>query len=247
VKPEVVVDVGNSRIKWGRCPADRVTEMASLPHDDEAAWDMQLANWRLATGSAWALSGTQPEQRDRVRVWLQQRSQKPHVLDSFRQLPLAMDVDEPGKVGLDRLLNAVAVNTARAAGAAAIIVDAGSAITVDYVDEAGVFRGGAILPGLRLMAHALHDYTAKLPWIDQFGAVALPAKNTEDAMRAGIVYAAAGAIDSAVQQLLATSSGAVELFIGGGDAILLAPRLSHSARLWLEMTLEGIRKSVAAS
>jgi type III pantothenate kinase len=247
MKPDVVVDVGNSRIKWGRCAGDRVTEMVTLPHDDEAAWEAQLTSWRLATGSAWTLSGTQPEQRERLRAWLQNRKHKPHILDSYRQLPLQIDVDSPEKVGLDRLLNAVAVNTARSPGAAAIIVDAGSAITVDFVDQAGVFQGGAILPGLRLMAHALHDYTAKLPLIAQFGAAPLPAKDTEAAIRAGILQAAVGGIDAAVQQLFATSSGAVEMFIGGGDAIVLAPRLSHSGRLWPEMTLEGIRRSVAAS
>lgn len=245
--PDVVVDVGNSRIKWGRCAGDRVTEMVSLPHDDEAAWNAELVNWRIATGSTWALSGTQPEQRERLRTWLQNRKHKPHVLDSHRQLPLTIDVDSPEKVGLDRLLNAVAINSVRGKDAAAIIIDAGSAITVDDVDQAGVFRGGAILPGLRLMANALHDYTAKLPLIEQFVTAPLPAKNTNDAIRAGILLAAVGGIDATVQLLITKNTGAVELFLSGGDARLLAPHLSRSARIWPEMTLEGIRASVAAS
>ena len=245
--PDVVVDVGNSRIKWGRCADNRVTAMVSLPHDDETGWNAQLVTWRIATGSTWALSGTQPAQRERLRAWLQSRKQKSHALDSHRQLPLAIDVESPDQVGLDRLLNAVAVNAVRGSGSAAIIIDAGSAITVDYVDPASVFRGGAILPGLRLMAQALHDYTAKLPLIDRFVFVPLPAKNTEDAIRSGIVQAAVGGIDATVQTLLATTNGAIELFLGGGDADLLAPHLARSARVWPEMTLEGIRATVAAS
>jgi type III pantothenate kinase len=247
MKPDVVVDVGNSRVKWGRCAADGVAEMTSLPHDDDRAWDARIGAWKIAPGSQWVVSGTEPSQRERVRAWLLQRGQRAHVLDSFRQLQLTMDVDVPERVGLDRLLNAVAANSVRDPGAAAIVIDAGSAITVDLVDAAGVFRGGAILPGLRLMAHALHDHTAALPLIEQFAATPLPAKNTEDALRAGIVQAAAGGIDSIVRRLRAVGGNRCELFLAGGDALLLAPHLSGSARVWPEMTLEGIRASVAAS
>ena len=238
MKPTVVVDVGNSRIKWGRCAADRVTELASLPHDDDGAWQRQRLAWKLPNGSTWALSGVRPKQRDRINDWLKHQDQQVVCIDSYRQLPLDIDVGQPAKIGLDRLLNAVAVNGMRTPGTAAVIVDAGTAVTVDYVDAGGVFRGGAIMPGLGLMARSLHDYTALLPLIDVIQFVKMPAKSTEDAVRAGILHAVLGGIESLLNQLAAPTA---ELFLAGGDAGLLAPHLSRPARIWPEMTLEGIR------
>src|SRR5215475_10891325 len=149
MNPAVVVDVGNSRIKWGRCAENRVAEMASLPHDEESAWQRQLDAWQIAPGSTWAVSGVQPQVRTRLVEWLERLGAKVIVLESFHQLLIpVIAVEHPEKVGLDRLLNSVAVNSVRAPDNAAIIIDAGTAVTVDYVDAAGAFLGGAILPGL---------------------------------------------------------------------------------------------------
>lgn len=255
MKPDIVVDVGNTRIKWGRCADDRVIEMASLAHDDENDWRRQLADWQIPSGSIWGVSGVQPAQRDRLCTWLAGQGHKIDVVNSYRQLPLRIEVDHPDKVGLDRLLNAVAVNEVRSPEAGAFIVDAGTAVTVDYVDAFGTFQGGAIFPGLRLMAKALHDYTAMLPLVDDmFQPLQFPARNTEDALRAGIVQAVVGGIHR-----LTASRRDCQLFLGGGDASLLFTQVSSqpllnsqplriwpemTTRNWPEMTLEGIRRSV---
>jgi pantothenate kinase type III len=90
------------------------------------------------------------------------------------------------------------------------------------------------------MAKALHDYTALLPLIDDFQTTRYPATNTEDALRTGIVQAVVGGIDR-----LASSLNRRHIFLGGGDAALLAPHLTpRPLRVWPEMTLEGIRRSV---
>src|SRR5205085_7856667 len=107
--------------------------------------------------------GVHPARRQRLADWLLARGDEVEVVVSPGRLPLATALPQPEKAGIDRLFNAVAVNSRRRPNAAAVVVDAGSAVTVDLVDEHGVFRGGAILPGLRLMAQALHDYTALLP------------------------------------------------------------------------------------
>src|SRR6185312_8188631 len=105
-------------------------------------------------------------------------------------LPLRVLVQQLDHVGIDRLLDAVAANSRRPAGVPAIIIDAGSAVTVDLVDEAGAFTGGAILPGLRLMAKALHDYTALLPLVDPpTQAPPLPGTATIPAIESGIFWA----------------------------------------------------------
>lgn len=242
MKPSVVVDVGNSRIKWGRCAADRVAEFTSLPHDAEIAWQSQIDAWRIAPGASWALSGTDPAQRDRMRDWLTQNDFVAEVVDSHRRLDLRITVDFPERVGLDRLLNAVAANGVRNPHLPALVIDAGTAITVDWIDAGGSFRGGAIMPGLRLMAAALHQHTALLPLIDVFHDVPLPANNTVDAMRAGVLHAVLGGVERLASRMCDRKAS---WFLTGGDGPLLAPYLNPIARLWPEMTLEGIRLAVS--
>jgi type III pantothenate kinase len=193
MKPDIVVDVGNSRIKWGRCQADRVAELVALPPDDPDAWQRQLDLWDSGGEHLWAVSDVHPQRRDRLVEWLRGRGDRVELLD-WPRLPLTVGLPHPERVGIDRLLNAVAASSWRRR-AGAVLVSAGSAVTVDWLDEASVFRGGAIFPGLRLMAQALHEHTALLPLIQvQQADPPLPGTSTPEAMQAGIYWAAAGGI-----------------------------------------------------
>ncbi len=243
MNPHVVVDIGNTRIKWGRCSLTGVTEMASLPADDTVAWQAQRDRWNLPARATWVLAGVSPKRRDAVREWLVEGRQDVEVLHSPRQLPLEVGVEEPDKVGIDRLLNAVAVNSRRAPGQSAIVVDAGSAVTVDWVDEGGVFRGGAIFPGFRLMSQALHAYTALLPLVEITQPLP-PALGTatRSAVEGGVYWAVAGGIQALTMRLRPPGTRPADIFLGGGDAPLLMPALADRVFiLWPEMTLEGIR------
>ena len=96
MKSDVVVDVGNSRIKWGRCSTTGVAAMAAFPHGDAAAWQAQFEQWKLLPGMSWVVSGVAPSARDILIAWLRERQQIVHVLDSYKQLPLKVQVDFPG-------------------------------------------------------------------------------------------------------------------------------------------------------
>jgi type III pantothenate kinase len=241
--PWIVADVGNSRIKWGLCAADAVRDSASLPPDDPAAWQKQLQAWGVPKPLAWVVCGVRPERRDRLADWLRQAGHIVRLLTSPQQLPLETAVPQPEKVGIDRLLNAVAVNTRRVPGSPVVIVDAGSAITVDYVDAQGIFRGGAILPGIRLMAQSLHNYTALLPLIDVDGDIQLPGTATIAAMKAGIFCAALGGVKETVRRLAEGVPAGIDILVvfGGGDGALLARDWPGPAKCWPLMTLEGLR------
>lgn len=239
----VVIDVGNTRMKWGRCDRHRVVEVAALPPEEPAAWQRQMDCWGSMDG-VWAVSGSHPARVAELAAWLHERGRQIVVLDDYRKLGLEVRVDHPDKVGLDRLLNALAVKQRRGGKGPAIIVDAGSAVTVDYLDETGAFRGGAIFPGLRLMAQSLHDYTAKLPIVNVAAARDPPGTNTIAAIEAGVFHAVLGGIYSLIQAYDQASSSTPSIYCSGGDAALLAPRLSRQAILWPEMTLEGIRTQV---
>lgn len=239
----IVVDVGNTRVKWGLCSSAQVWSLAPLPPDDVSAWQKQWADWKLQRSQEWIVSGVHPLRRDALVAWLQQQCDAVHVLASHKQLPLQVEVEHPERVGIDRLLNAVAANVRRQENVAAILIDAGSAVTVDYVDGLGVFRGGAIFPGLRLMAKALHDHTALLPIVEIDDAAGVPGTTTGKAIQAGVLHAVIGGIERLISEYQHQRPTAFEIFLTGGDARSIAARLHHPVHLWPEMTLEGILHS----
>ncbi|MFO0863784.1 MAG: type III pantothenate kinase [Gemmataceae bacterium] len=104
------------------------------------------------------------------------------------------------------------------AGKSAFLVDAGSAVTVDVVDDAGRFRGGAILPGLRLMANTLHRMTALLPLVSVEERYDPPGRSTVPAMQAGIFHAVLGGIESLLRSMRSNFGDEGILLVGGGDA-----------------------------
>lgn len=235
--PLVVADIGNTRVKWGLCDGKSIDRHVSLPADDPATWDSQVDAWAIPTAT-WAVASVQPQTRERLVAWLRERERPTQIIDLPSQVPLQVALDHPERVGIDRLLDAVAANQRRPANARALIVDAGSAVTVDVVDERGVFRGGAILPGLRLMAEALHDHTALLPIVPITNRRPPPGTSTIAAIETGVFHAVVGGIDRLLSDLHA--DGAVVYFTGG-DAPILAPHLRTPVDVWPEMTLEGIR------
>lgn len=108
--------------------------------------------------------------------------------------------DDPGAVGADRIVNAVAAG--RYYGYPVIIVDFGTATTVCAVDAEGAYRGGAILPGLYVALDALVAQTSKLPGVDLEEEIPKAiATNTPDSIRSGFIFGYAGAVDALIRRM----------------------------------------------
>jgi type III pantothenate kinase len=259
--PDIVVDIGNTQVKWGVCGRDGIRHMARLDAT-ASAWEDCLAMWRRELPEllpnrplSWAIADVVPDMRRTIQSWIETRGDTAVVLRSYEQLPVEVKVDAPERVGIDRLLNAVAAR-GRSPGVPAVLIDIGSAVTVDWLDETGSFRGGAIFPGFRLMARALRKHTAKLPLVRLPKSVPpLPAVNTTTAMQAGIACAVAGGVFAVARQYLRQSTGRLVVYLTGGDAAAFRDLLADLVKddpqfpaleVWPEQTLEGIRRSAEA-
>jgi type III pantothenate kinase len=242
MKPDIVVDVGNTRVKWGLCTGRDIAAAATLVHDEPAAWQEQLDTWGFRAGVRWAVSGVHPTTRDRLIEWTRLRGDPVLHVELAAQLPLQVRLEHPDRVGIDRLLDAVAVNSRREPRRAAVAVDAGSAVTVDCIDATGTFRGGAIFPGLRLMARALREHTALLPLVEIATPLPpVPGMSTTAAIEAGVYWAVVGGIEALARRSAGEGGPSPEIFLTGGDAPLLRPGLGANVIHWPTMTLEGIR------
>ncbi len=247
----LAVDVGNTRAKFGvfetaTAAAPQVVEISAvrLANTEDLAHELQ--QWLTLVGvpkiRCAIIAGSNPPARDGLLESWPLANSPPRLVESHVDLPIEVDVDEPARVGIDRLLTAYAAHRLFAARQTAIVVDSGTATTVNLVTSDGVFRGGSILPGLRLSAYALHDYTARLPLIniDNIGQpvepsdAPVPGRNTDQAIRSGLFWGQLGAIKELQSRL---SFAAVDQFsdrtapaclLTGGGGRQLSPYLSPS-------------------
>lgn len=240
----LAVDVGNSRIKYGWFEPDpqspvrtwpRCGEFVATPLAAPIPWET-LQLWTDVSAARVAIAGSNPVLVKETALQFRGRcARQPFVLHTRADLPVTVDVDFPEKVGLDRLLNTVAANALRPETRPAIVVDSGTATTVDWINADGAFCGGAILPGFALSAEALHRYTALLPKLG-LGDLGpdIPAalgKNTEAALRSGIFWGQVGAVRQIIAELCrvaecpvpdSTDERAPWLLLTGGGASWLA-------------------------
>ncbi len=252
----IAVDIGNTLIKRGIF--DVAGGKSSATSTNRRKLPQPLASLEIATQSgvdllladlpnepfAWYVASVHGETSRQLEQAV--RGIRPrdtlHVL-SYRDVPLEICVERPERVGLDRLAAAVGANHLRRPNRPAIVVDVGTAITVDALDASGAFLGGAILPGPGLTARALHEHTDQLPLIDaRPGGEAEPpiGKSTEAAMRSGLFYGALGSVRELVRHMTTALGQRPQVLLSGGYARLLAPRLGRNVRYVPHLVLAGI-------
>lgn len=254
----LTVDVGNTRAKLGLfdrnswspgvalppCLATLALPLAQ-PIDLKAVADQLAAAHGSIKGTS--IAGVNPPGIDRLLAGWPAIWPRPRRITSFTQLTLDLDVETPERVGIDRLLGAVATNRLRNPGQGAIVVDSGTATTVNLITPTGTFSGGAILPGLALGGLALNHYTAMLPHVPAselvHGTISPAGKNTWDAIRSGVLYGQVGAIRELSAQLTSTIPEATApplCLITGGAGALLARYLGSPFRFERHLPLYGL-------
>jgi type III pantothenate kinase len=170
----------------------------------------------------------------------------PVLLASSGTVPIAIRVDRPDLVGADRIVNALAA--LRLHGAPAVVVDCGTATTLDCVGPDGAFVGGAIAPGLELGLAALAERTAKLPRVDLRAPDRVIARDTVAAIQAGTVigYQAlvAGLVGRARAELAESAGGTPEdvhtILTGGLAAAAWAAEVVGIDVIDPDLTLKGL-------
>lgn len=247
----IAVDIGNSSVKLGwfdprtlklpNYPMPLRVEQYPTGQLPTADWFAELTEKDLLI---WYVASVHREAEGALRSWV--RSKRPfddyHLL-SHDKLPLRIEVEQPHRVGMDRLAAAVAVNERRSSRKPAVVVDTGTAITVDLVSHHGAFLGGVILPGFRLTAHALATGTNQLPVAVYSGEEEAPpvlGKNTEAAIKSGQFWGTVGAIRELIERLGADLTEPPEVFVTGGDLKKLTPYVAKNAQFVPHMVLSGV-------
>lgn len=270
----LAIDVGNSRIKFGLFDsADCGREASKLPEcqrtlavpvAEEVPWN-EIRAWcdPRSIEIHGVLAGANPQGIARVVDTWPDEWPAPQVINEPTHVPISTRLIYPRRVGIDRVLNAVAANVVRPSGQSVIVVDSGTATTVDLVGPDGLFEGGAILPGFELCARALHYYTALLPLIsmDELDTQSNEplGRETRSALRSGLFWGQLGAVKELVARLSepgaspsadpnadATSRAKPLVLLTGGGSALLGPHMPE-ARFERFLSLQGLALSARAT
>jgi len=250
----VVADVGNTRIKLavvgtglaGRLPA--VTHRQDLLSREFRS--LHLRQWldRAAAGSTIVLvASVHDAAATGLEAAIAEVAATGHRPIRQRRvtrehLPIEVEVDEPARVGIDRLAAAAAAASAKDPGRAAIVIDCGTATTVDLVSADGRFLGGAILPGPGLLARALAEGTSRLPAVADLDGGALPpmpGTNTQQAIAAGIGFGMRGAVVRLVAEATAALGGDPHLMLTGGSRGIVRDAVAGATEI-PDLVLHGI-------
>lgn len=234
------VDVGNSLVKTAVGDGRRWTRFASVPTGEfgrATPWGTRSVGGVAAV----VVSSVVPSANPRVAAAVERASGvRARFVDYRWRFPFRLAVSSPAGVGVDRLC--AAAGAVRHGALSAIIVDIGSAITVDLVSR-GAYRGGVIMPGPQLGLDALGRYAEQLPTID-FSRVkrpfTQPRRGTEASMILGAAHGAVGAVKEAVSCLRRTSSTRPRVFLTGGGGASLRAGLP---RTWIhrpDLVMEGL-------
>jgi type III pantothenate kinase len=145
--------------------------------------------------------------------------EKIRIIGKDVPLPMNLWVDEPDKVGTDRVVAAsVAYDVV---GDAVVVADFGTAVTIDLVDQSGIFLGGVICPGFEISAKALKENTAQLPYVHVTKPKLPYGKNTTDAINCGLYYSILGALEEVVRRYADELGNWPQTIITGSGAKLI--------------------------
>ena len=172
------------------------------------------------------------------RIIMDVTSQDALVIRRDLPLPMELDVENPDTVGIDRICGAAAAY--HRLHHACVIADIGTAMTVNVVNDDGVFLGGAILPGPHTAAQSLAEHTAALPKIQLRRPEHHIGRNTEEAILSGVVYGTVGALRELTERYATEMGRWPQLVVTGGGANLVADLCEFVDNVVPHLTLMGI-------
>ncbi len=239
----LAISVGNTRVHLGVFVEGSLEQSWAFSVTDNAELNRALreAAARLAEfdDAAVYLASVNPIAADRAAQAAVKLTGLPvqHIGDDVA-VPIGIQLDPESIVGVDRLLNAAAAYDRLQQ--ACVVVDVGTAVTVDFIDGAGTFQGGAILPGAQLMLRAMHEYTEQLPDVTLARPDEAIGHNTAQAMLDGVFHGIRGAVRELVEKYAETYGAYPNIVATGGDADLLFSDYELIESVVPELTLMGL-------
>lgn len=221
----IALCVGNTRTRVGHFQDGQLIASYSVASLETDAVVEQVAALAEGISSPMVfMASVRPQAADAIEAALEKHPGVGAVERIGRDIPIPLEhtLDDGSTLGQDRALNAIAAF--EQARQACVVVDVGTAVTVDFVDGKGVFHGGVIFPGLNMMLRALHEQTAALPAVPfaapdaERGALG---RDTVHAMTLGVLAAVRGGVRQQAEAAAEFFGAYPSIVATGGDMAIL--------------------------
>jgi len=206
----IAVDIGNTNITIGLFLEGQEQFIKSIPGRScakltdlfKSAWQkipIAKSSKEKKRNGVIVVSSVKPARTELIRKIVRDNlDERIYVIGKNIPLPMDLAVDKPSEVGTDRVVSAAAAYAV--AEDAVVVADFGTAVTIDLVDEKGIFLGGVICPGFEISAQALRENTAQLPKVKVTRPKAPYGKTTSQAINCGLYYSAIGTLEEIIRR-----------------------------------------------
>lgn len=245
----LAVDVGNTQTHFGAFRGEELLEHWRFATVRQSTADQLGAALRNLLGlrglsfedlDASIVSSTVPQlEPEWAAMAARYLDHETHTVGPGTKTGMAIRYDNPREIGADRLVNAVALR--ERFGGPAVCVDFGTATTFDVISAAGDYLGGSLMTGIEISLEALSERGARLPKVDLAPPRSVIGKNTIDAIRSGVVFGYAGAIDAILRRLYDELGERAAVVATGGLSSLVVPFTEEIDEVDELLTLTGLR------
>lgn len=246
----LAIDIGNTNIVLGVFAGEELRAHWRLSTQTDRTADefllqvkglFQLSGLTLAEVTGVVLASVVPTLVDPVLVMCRRSMGcEPLVIGPGVKTGVAIEYEDPREVGADRVVNAAAAHLRY--GGPCIVVDFGTALTVDAIDEKGAYLGGAIAPGMTIASEALFAHAAKLPRVELTPPLSAIGRHTATSMQSGIVFGYVGLVKELIHRFRAELGAEAKVIATGGQAELIAPHTGLVDHLDPLLTLWGLKE-----
>jgi len=241
--PIVVVDIGNTTTHVGTWAAGKLQSPLPIPTHDQAAFEQvyheHVEAMPRKMPAAVVAACVSPKALTSIQDFVgEQINMDVLIVGQSIPLPIEVDVKDNHALGVDRACAAAA--TYERLQHACVIVDFGTAVTVDLVNDDGTLLGGAILPGVSLQLQALHEHTAQLPLVDAAIPTLPYGRDTIEAIQTGVCRGIVGAVRAIIEGYASELHSWPQTVATGGDLTLLSPCCDFLDTQVSHLTLCGV-------
>lgn len=231
----LIIDAGNTAVKLA------VFDMKNIVFNQIVASDFLIEKFKdifeLYPKISWAIVSS-VSNIDKKEVEVLNTLCKVHVLDYKSKVPFKNLYATPDSLGVDRIALASSAFYYNP-NHNSLVIDAGTCITYEFINENGEYLGGAISPGLTMRYEAMHQQTSKLPLLQKNGPLDFIGDSTETSMHSGVVNGTCIEIDGVIEQYLLRFTD-LTVILTGGDAQFLSNRLKNTIFADSKFLLDGL-------
>ncbi len=232
----LIIDIGNTYLKLAVFNGDHLTDLRSERGSLQEALQDLLKKHLITQGILATVIPLDPSDEQAL-------ASLPFPvlrLSSETRLPIRIGYSTPCTLGSDRIAAVTGAYSVQP-GKNILVIDAGTAITYDFLSADGVFHGGNIAPGKQMRFRALHEFTRKLPLTNEEGEAPVTGKSTETAIRGGVLRGIEYEIKGYIQKYKEKYPDLL-VFLTGGDAKLFEDELKNCIFADYFLVLKGLNR-----